>query len=39
MGRDSGQCLIAGLLSLARTCQKVAQATLISGALGSFNEP
>ena len=28
MGRASSQCLIAGLLTAARTCRKTAQATL-----------
>ena len=38
MGRASIQCLIAGLLTVARTCGKVAKATPSCKALGS-NEP
>ena len=36
--RASSQCLVAGLLTLARTCRKVAQATPRCRALGSANE-
>ena len=39
MGRASSQCLVAGLLTAARTCRKVAQATPICRALGSGSEP
>ena len=38
MGGASSQCLVSGLLTEARTCRKVAQATP-SGALESGNEP
>ena len=33
------QCLVAGLLTAARTCRKVAQATPSCRDLGSGNEP
>ena len=39
MGRASSQCLVAGLLTVARTCRKVAQATPSCMALGRGNEP
>ena len=39
MGRASSQCLDAGLLTVARTCRMVAQATPSCRALGSGNEP
>ena len=39
MGRASSHCLVAGLLTLARRCRNVAQATLSFRALGSGNEP
>ena len=39
MGRAGSQCLVAGLLTAARTCRKVAQATPSCRALGSGNEP
>ena len=39
MGRASSQCLVAGLLAIARTCRKVLQATPTCRALGSGNEP
>ena len=38
-GRASSECLVAGLLTVARTCRKVAQATPSYRALGSGNEP
>ena len=37
-GRASSECLVAGLLTVARTCRKVAQATPSCRALGSGNE-
>ena len=39
MGRASSQCLVAGLLTVARTFRKVAQATSSCRSLGSGNEP
>ena len=39
MGMASSQCLVAGLLAVAGTCRKVAQATPSGRALGSGNEP
>ena len=39
MGRASSQCLVAGLLTAARTCRKVPLATPSCRALGSGNEP
>ena len=38
MGRASSQCLVAGFLTVARTCRKVVQATPSCRALGSGNE-
>ena len=38
MGKASSRCLVAGLLTAARTCRKVAQATPSCRALGSGNE-
>ena len=38
MGRAGSQCLVAGLLTVARTHQKAAQATPSCRALGSGNE-
>ena len=38
MSRASSQCLIAGLLTIARTCRKVVQATPSCRALGSGDE-
>ena len=39
MDRVSSQCLVPGLLTAARTCRKVVQATHSCRALGSGNEP
>ena len=39
MGRAIRQCLVAGLLTVARTCRKVAQATLSCRPPGGGNEP
>ena len=39
MGMASSQCLVAGLLRVARTCRKVVQATPSCRTLGSGNEP
>ena len=39
MGRASSQCLVAGLLTVARTHWKVVQATPSCRVLGSGNEP
>ena len=39
MGRASGQCLVDGPLTVARTCRKVAQTTPGYRALGNGNEP
>ena len=39
MGRASTQCLVAGFLTIARTCRKVLQATPSCMVLGSGNEP
>ena len=39
MGRASSQCLVAGLLTVAMTCRKVAQAIPSCRALGSGNDP
>ena len=39
MGRFSTQCLIAGLLTAARTCKKVTQTIPSCRALESGNEP
>ena len=39
MGRGSSQCLAGRLLTVARTCKKVVQATPSCRALGSGNEP
>ena len=39
MGSTSNQCLVAGLLTVARICRKVAQATPSCRNLGSGNEP
>ena len=38
MGRASSQCLVAGLLTAARTCRKLLQGTPSGRALGSDNE-
>ena len=39
MGRASSQCLVAGPLTVARTCVKVAQAAPSCSALGSDSDP
>ena len=39
MGRASSQCLAGGLLTVARTCRKVVQATPSCRALGSVIQP
>ena len=39
MGRASSQCLVAVLLTVARTCRKVAQATPSCRVLGCGIEP
>ena len=38
MGRASSQCLVVGLLTVARTCRKMVQDTPSCKALGSGNE-
>ena len=38
MGRASSQCLVAEILTVARTCRKVALAVPGSRAMGSDNE-
>ena len=39
MGRASEQCLVAGTLTVARTCGKLAQAAPSCKALGSGSDP
>ena len=39
VGRASSQCLLAGLLTVARTCWKMVQATPSCRALGRSNKP
>ena len=39
VGRASSLCAVSGLLTAARTCRKVAQATPSCSALGSDDEP
>ena len=39
MGRANIQCLVAGLLTAARTCRMVAQILPSCRAMGSGNEP
>ena len=39
MGRATSQCLVVGLLIVARTCRKMVQATPSCRALGSGDEP
>ena len=39
MGRTSSQCLVSGLLTVARTCRKVTQGSPSCRTLGSANDP